>query len=51
MDTSTPAFVIIREGLAGCECALALSRAGLPCTLNAPKPEGFFPAHTTPLLR
>ena len=50
METSTPAFVIIGAGLAGCECALALARAGLPCTLYEQKPEAFSPAHTSPLL-
>ena len=50
MDTSTPAFVIIGAGLAGCECALALARADLPCTLYEQKPEVFSPAHTSPLL-
>ena len=50
MDTSTPAFVIIGGGLAGCECALALARAGLACTLYEQKPEVFSPAHVSPLL-
>ena len=50
MDTSTPAFVIIGGGLAGCECALALARAGLARTLYEQKPEAFSPAHTSPLL-
>ncbi|WP_418765408.1 methylenetetrahydrofolate--tRNA-(uracil(54)-C(5))-methyltransferase (FADH(2)-oxidizing) TrmFO [Mailhella sp.] len=51
MDTiSTPAFAIIGGGLAGCECALALARAGLPCELYEQKPEVFSPAHVSPLL-
>ena len=50
MDMSTPAFVIIGGGLAGCECAFALARAHLPCTLYEQKPEAFSPAHTSPLL-
>ena len=50
MDMSTPAFVIIGGGLAGCECALALARAGLASTLYEQKPEAFSPAHTSPLL-
>lgn len=41
---------IIGGGLAGCECALALARAGVPCTLFEQKPEVFSPAHTSPEL-
>ncbi len=40
-------IVIIGGGLAGCECALALARAGIPCTLFEQKPEVFSPAHTS----
>lgn len=50
MDISTPAFVIIGGGLAGCECAFALARANLSCTLYEQKPEVFSPAHNSPLL-
>lgn len=38
-------FVIIGAGLAGCECALALARAGLPVTVYEQKPVAFSPAH------
>ena len=41
-------IVIIGGGLAGCECALALSRAGIPSTLFEQKPEVFSPAHVSP---
>ena len=40
-------LVIIGGGLAGCECALALARAGLPSTLYEQKPEAFSPAHVS----
>ena len=41
-------IVIIGGGLAGCECALALARAGIPSTLFEQKPEFFSPAHVSP---
>lgn len=40
-------FAIIGGGLAGCECALALARAGLDCTIYEQKPHAFSPAHTS----
>ncbi len=39
--------VIIGGGLAGCECALALARAGVPSTLFEQKPHVFSPAHAS----
>lgn len=39
---------IIGGGLAGCECALALARAGLPATLFEMKPGRYSPAHHSP---
>ncbi|MBQ5728279.1 MAG: FAD-dependent oxidoreductase, partial [Mailhella sp.] len=47
MDNPTPEFVIIGGGLAGCECALALARAGIACTIYEQKPETFSPAHVS----
>ena len=41
---------VIGGGLAGCECALCLARAGLNVTLFEQKPLVFSPAHTSPLL-
>lgn len=41
---------IIGGGLAGCECALVLAKAGVAVTLFEMKPEHFSPAHTSPLL-
>lgn len=41
---------VIGGGLAGCECALVLARAGVAVTLFEMKPERFSPAHTSPLL-
>lgn len=41
-------FAIIGGGLAGCECALALARAGLSSTVYEQKPHTFSPAHTSP---
>ncbi len=43
-------FAVVGGGLAGCECALALARHGIPCTLYEQKPEVFSPAHVSPLL-
>lgn len=41
---------IVGGGLAGCECALTLSRAGLAPSLFEQKPEHLSPAHSSPLL-
>lgn len=41
---------IVGGGLAGCECALALSRAGIAPTLFEQKPDHLSPAHNSPLL-
>jgi len=41
-------FAVIGGGLAGCECALALARAGNPVTLFEMKPERLSPAHVSP---
>lgn len=49
-EPSVPGIIIVGGGLAGCECALALARAGVACTLYEQKPEAFSPAHTSPLL-
>jgi len=43
-------FAVIGGGLAGCECALALARAGNPVTLFEMKPEKLSPAHVSPEL-
>ncbi|MDL2314300.1 methylenetetrahydrofolate--tRNA-(uracil(54)-C(5))-methyltransferase (FADH(2)-oxidizing) TrmFO [Desulfovibrio sp. OttesenSCG-928-C14] len=40
-----PPIAVIGAGLAGCECALALARRGIPCTLFEMKPGRFSPAH------
>ncbi len=40
--------VIIGGGLAGCECACALSRAGVAVTIYEMKPAAFSPAHASP---
>jgi len=42
--------IIVGGGLAGCECALALARAGLPSTLFEMRPERPTPAHQGDLL-
>lgn len=47
MNTITTA-AIIGGGLAGCECALQLARAGVRVTLFEMKPASFSPAHTSP---
>ncbi len=47
MDTPATQFVIIGGGLAGCECALALARAGIASTIYEQKPEAFSPAHVS----
>lgn len=41
---------IVGGGLAGCECALMLARAGISVTLFEQKPAHFSPAHQSPLL-
>ena len=41
---------VVGGGLAGCECALLLARAGVPVTLFEQKPERISPAHTMPEL-
>ena len=41
-------IAIIGGGLAGCECALALARAGVASTLFECKPAHFSPAHVSP---
>ncbi|MDR1359406.1 MAG: methylenetetrahydrofolate--tRNA-(uracil(54)-C(5))-methyltransferase (FADH(2)-oxidizing) TrmFO [Deltaproteobacteria bacterium] len=45
MDTAMLPIAVIGGGLAGCECAFALARAGLPVTIFEMKPERFSPAH------
>ena len=47
MENPATQFVIIGGGLAGCECALALARAGIASTLFEQKPEAFSPAHVS----
>ncbi len=42
--------IIVGGGLAGCECALALARAGLPATLFEMRPGRPTPAHQSGLL-
>ena len=41
-------LAIIGGGLAGCECALALARAGVPSTIFECKPALYSPAHLLP---
>ncbi|UJX41960.1 methylenetetrahydrofolate--tRNA-(uracil(54)-C(5))-methyltransferase (FADH(2)-oxidizing) TrmFO [Desulfovibrio sp. JY] len=41
-------IAIIGGGLAGCECALALARAGVASTIFECKPAHFSPAHVSP---
>ncbi|WP_428562893.1 MAG: methylenetetrahydrofolate--tRNA-(uracil(54)-C(5))-methyltransferase (FADH(2)-oxidizing) TrmFO [Solidesulfovibrio sp. DCME] len=43
-------IAIIGGGLAGCECALALARAGVASTLFECKPAVYSPAHVSPNL-
>lgn len=45
-----PNVAIIGAGLAGCECARVLARAGVHVTLFEMKPHKFSPAHTMPEL-
>lgn len=47
---AAPSVAIVGAGLAGCECALRLARAGIAVTLFEQKPERFSPAHTSPRL-
>lgn len=49
-DDSPRPIAIIGGGLAGCECALAMARAGVDCTLYEQKPSAFSPTHTSPNL-
>jgi methylenetetrahydrofolate--tRNA-(uracil-5-)-methyltransferase len=44
------AIAIIGGGLAGCECALALARAGVASTIFECKPALYSPAHVSPQL-
>ena len=44
------AVTVIGGGLAGCEAAWQLARAGLPVTILESKPALLSPAHSTPLL-
>lgn len=48
VSAGVPSVAIVGAGLAGCECALRLARAGLAVTLFEQKPERFSPAHTSP---
>lgn len=41
-------IAIIGGGLAGCECALALARAGIASTVFEAKPATYSPAHVSP---
>lgn len=41
---------IVGGGLAGCECALVLARAGIDVSLFEQKPDHFSPAHSSPHL-
>jgi methylenetetrahydrofolate--tRNA-(uracil-5-)-methyltransferase len=41
-------IAIIGGGLAGCECALALARAGVSSTVFECKPALYSPAHVSP---
>lgn len=47
-DMSKFRVAIVGGGLAGCECALYLARAGVDVTLLEQKPLAFSPAHVTP---
>ena len=48
VSAGAPSVAIIGAGLAGCECALRLARAGIAVTLFEQKPARFSPAHTSP---
>jgi methylenetetrahydrofolate--tRNA-(uracil-5-)-methyltransferase len=41
-------IAVVGAGLAGCECAMRLARAGIAVTLFEQKPERFSPAHHSP---
>lgn len=41
-------FAVVGAGLAGCECAIILARAGFSVTLFEQKPQFFSPAHKSP---
>ena len=43
-------IAVVGGGLAGCECALTLARAGIAVTLFEQKPAQRSPAHTSPFL-
>lgn len=45
---SAPRIAVVGGGLAGCECALTLARAGVACVLYEQKPTIFSPAHASP---
>ena len=47
MHAHPPPFLIVGAGLAGCECAHALARHGIPSILFEMKPRRFSPAHTS----
>lgn len=48
--TEQKKFAVVGGGLAGCECALTLARAGMAVTLFEQKPAHCSPAHSSPLL-
>ena len=47
MDTTQDAVTVIGAGLAGCECALALAKRGVPVKLYEMRPHATSPAHKT----
>ena len=47
MDTVTNGVVVIGAGLAGCECALALAKRGVPVKLYEMRPQATSAAHKT----
>ena len=47
MDTVTDGVVVIGAGLAGCECALALAKRGVPVKLYEMRPQATSAAHKT----
>ena len=47
MDTVTDGVVVIGAGLAGCECALALAKRGVPVKLYEMRPQASSAAHKT----
>jgi methylenetetrahydrofolate--tRNA-(uracil-5-)-methyltransferase len=48
--TALTSAAIVGGGLAGCECARKLARAGIAVTLFEMKPHSFSPAHSSPEL-